>query len=487
MGSGSRWCLHQQPLGCSSCPSSRVRLAVRRANSDNWNNRAVVGANTNEIRIPLSEFDPGQAYVAKVRASKGPNGNRQFSDYSNEARFNVPDPNLLATPTGFTVTLTATHAVFRYNDNATGEENYRLAVRRANSDNWNNRAVVGANTNEIRIPLSEFDPGQAYVAKVRASKGPNGNRQFSDYSNEARFNVPDPNLLATPTGFTVTLTATHAVFRYNDNATGEENYRLAVRRANSDNWNNRAVVGANTNEIRIPLSEFDPGQAYVAKVRASKGPNGNRQFSDYSNEARFNVPDPNLLATPTGFTVTLTATHAVFRYNDNATGEENYRLAVRRANSDNWNNRAVVGANTNEIRIPLSEFDPGQAYVAKVRASKGPNGNRQFSDYSNEAGFTVPNGLDAPSHLAVRVTNRFVIFTYHDNATREENYRLAVRRGNSNDWNNKAVVGANTTEIRVPISEFRKGTTYFAKVRASVGPRGSREFSDYSGEVSFRI
>lgn len=223
----------------------------------------------------------------------------------------------------------------------------------------------------------------------------------------------------------------------------------SVANDGSETW---TVSGTTSNNCLIRVS-----QASSAAV------------NDVSN-ATFTISSGgNPLATPSGLTATPTSETTIdVQWNDNATGEDGYKLEYRVQGGayQPFGNPLPADAESADV----TGASPGTTYFFRVRCYKGG----QNSAYSNEDSATTPgSSLDAPTSLLAKAQRRKKIkLTWVDNSNNEDGFSVEIDDGTG--FREIGVVSANSTGAVVTRLKPRK--FYNFRVRAKLGTT----YSDYS-------
>lgn len=261
----------------------------------------------------------------------------------------------LTAPSGLTAVATPSGVTLNWTDNSSNEDGFKIE-RSDNGGAFNQIATVSANTTTYSDPISEG----SYTYRVRAYNS-GGNSGYTSNATAGFVNAPS-GLVATASGSAISISWT-------DNSSVEDGFKVEIA-TNAGNFVQFKTVGAN---VTSTTASGSAGNTYSFRVRAYKSTIN----SDYSNTANATV-----LAAPTGLGTSVVGSNVTLNWNDNATGEDGYKIE-RSYNGGGFVEIGSVGANVTTFS------DPGLAsgsYDYRVRAYQSIN----TSDYSNTANALIP-------------------------------------------------------------------------------------------------
>ena len=315
-----------------------------------------------------------------------------------------------------------------------------------------------------------------YFYRIRAAL-PSG---YSDYSNEI-FAFTEEGPLPAPSDLTATaVNEKHIKLSWKDNSSGE--FSFTVERSINDNADFEQIAVVGSNATFYNSYGLAPGTTYFYRVKAT----GARGDSNYSNEATAKTAgsggsDPGSgggsMDAPSELEAkAVSASHVKISWKDNSTGEFSFKIERSVGNNNSFAEIAIAGANASYYNdYGLSS---GTKYFYRVKAVN----NIEESDYSNISKATTPgNGgvkddMAAPSNLTSEaISNSQIKITWVDNSTKEFSFIIERSVGNSTNFREIAVAGANATQYND--YGLSPGKSYFYRVKA-VNNREESEFSN---------
>ncbi len=163
---------------------------------------------------------------------------------------------------------------------------------------------------------------------------------------------------AQPTDLHVAAVGGNAVtLQWTDNATSEQEYRIAISRNGGQTWDNVAVVGADTTQFQV--TGLKEGKSYSFRIRAAN----EQGFSEFTEAV--DIRTLTRPAAPTGLTLTQRTKNSLsinWQAVDNSLG---YYIAISK-DGVNWTRIAVTPANASGWTITGLAADTN--YQIRVRA-----------------------------------------------------------------------------------------------------------------------
>ena len=280
-----------------------------------------------------------------------------------------------------------------------------------------------------------------------------------------------PQYLITPE-FTSTNNGIEISFYYKSHTSGTEKFQVGY--STSDNTPDSFVFG---DEISISYSSqwsyynnvFPKGTKYVAIKHTA-----NDQY--YLNIDDFSASAPPTCIKPTDLTASETTYSSVkLSWTAGSTEQDAWQVAYSSTSDFNPDDVTTpVDATTNPFI--LTGLNPETTYYAYVRGNCGANDK---STWSNLVSFTTPEKHGKPTALACTSTTATTASLTWTAGGTENAWEIAYSTTSNFNPEDATIESVNTNSAT--LSSLTAATTYYAKVRASIGD----EYSNWSSEISF--
>lgn len=283
------------------------------------------------------------------------------------------------------------------------------------------------------------------------------------------YNTTPPQYLISPELATSTKTI-DVSFWYKNGATYTETFNVGYSTTDSDKesftWLDEDIT-APTSWTQFSQT-FPAGVKYIAiKYTAN-------------NQYRLYIDDFYIEYTPTCFKPTdLTASETTYNsvklsWTAGSTEQDAWQVAYSSTSDFNPDDVTPVDATTNPFI--LTGLNPETTYYAYVRGNCGANDK---STWSNMVSFTTPEKYGKPTALACTTTTATTASLTWTAGGTENAWEIAYSTTSNFNPEDATIESVNTNSAT--LSSLTAATTYYAKVRASIGD----EYSNWSSEISF--
>lgn len=283
------------------------------------------------------------------------------------------------------------------------------------------------------------------------------------------YNTTPPQYLISPELATSTKTI-DVSFWYKNGATYTETFNVGYSTTDSDKesftWLDEDIT-APTSWTQFSQT-FPAGVKYIAIKYTA-----NNQYKLYIDD--FYVEYTPTCLKPTDLTVSETTYNSVkLSWTAGSTEQDAWQVAYSSTSDFNPDDVTPVDATTNPFI--LTGLNPETTYYAYVRGNCGANDK---STWSNMVSFTTPEKYGKPTALACTTTTATTASLTWTAGGTENAWEIAYSTTSNFNPEDATIESVNTNSAT--LSSLTAATTYYAKVRASIGD----EYSNWSSEISF--
>lgn len=321
-------------------------------------------------------------------------------------------------------------------------------------------ALYNASANAVSFQMSgPFSAGVTYFFRVRA----NADGRTSAYSNTVSYTTPALPSPGTLAGTVVS--GTEINLDWSDPASDEDGYEIL---RSTDGINFAVVATLSTSATSLTVTGLASNTTYYFKLRSY-----NVMGSSHSNVV--SVTTSVLPSAPSSLSPTaVTNTRIDLTWADNSGNEAGFKIERSDDGGQSWNQIFLTGANTTSYSDTTVSSESSVKY--RIRAFNAA-GNSAYNSTN-----LVSTRLAAPTNpSATFVSSTRIDIAWTDNSSHETGY--TVEQSTTPDFATFQAYGAppNSSGLQAT-GPFAAGTTYYFRIRASVG--GTTSVDVYTSAVT---
>lgn len=380
-------------------------------------------------------------FAGRVFAADGQTGVAVFNLCANENLAPLAPTNLSG------VILGQSQVRLDWWDNSLNETGFKIERHTEGTSTWSQIAATASDVTSYQdVSLA---PDATYHYRLRAYNA-HGN---STYTNEITLRPPSPP--AAPTNLTaVVATNTQINLTWQDNSGSELEFQLE-RKTGTGIFTLLVTLAANSTAYHD--TGLPAGTTFTYRIR-TRNESG---YSAYSNESSATTPGGLPLAPANLQAAAVSSSQINLTWLDQSANETGFKIDRRTGTSGNWNQIALIQANSTSYQDTGLSASTSYYYRVKATNSTGDSIN------SNEAWATTSGGTkpNPPTNLkAFHKSKTSLVISWQDNSNNESGFRIERRMASSQIWGQKATTGPDVSVFED--TGLPEETTYYYRIKA---------------------
>ncbi len=408
-----------------------------------WTNTSAAGSRTDTLEVSAVAVRNGYQYRCVVTDRYGGQA------ASRAAKLTVTSTAVITgQPEDYTGPI-GTTASFTVTAKGTGLT-YQWQYKSLKDGKWRDTKTDGYQTPTMRIGVTAARDGMEFRCKVKDAYGREA------ISDAAALHVFTPVTITSQPEDCTGPIGTAASFTVTAEGTGLT-YQWQYKSRKDGKWYSAKAEGANSPTMSIEVTAARDGMEFRCRVRDAGG------GEEFSGSAALYVAAPlTITGQPQDFTgpVGATASFTVTAEGDGLT----YQWQYKSARDGKWYNAKAEGSNTMTMRIGVTAARDGMEFRCKVTDAYGIEA---LSDSAVLHMVAVLAITGQPQDFAgpVGATASFTVTAEGDGLT----YQWQYRSSKDGKWYNAKVDGANTSTMRIGVTDARNGMKFRCKVTDAYG------------------